>query len=87
VIKGGLVEIIRHALEVTCRADRIPESIDVDCSGLEIGDSVHVEDLVLPEGVEVLHDVNFTVLTIAAPTKMEAAAPSGETEEGPTGEE
>ncbi len=72
VVKGGLVEVIRHVLEVTCRADHIPESIDVDCGNLDIGDSVHVEDLELSEGVEVLHDVNFTVLTIAAPTKMEA---------------
>lgn len=72
VKKGGLVEIIRHSLEVVCRADSIPEHIDVDCSKLEIGDSIHIEDLKLPEGVINQHEVNFTVLTIAAP-KVEKA--------------
>lgn len=78
VVKGGSVEMTRHALEVACRADAIPEAITVDCGDLDIGDSVHVEDLQLPEGVEVPHEVNFTVLTLAAPTKMEAAAPAEE---------
>ena len=72
VKKGGLVEIIRHALEVTCRADSIPEHIDVDCGTLEIGDSIHVEDVTLPDGVSAQHEVNFTMLTIAAP-KVEKA--------------
>ena len=64
---GGLVEVIRHALEVTCRADSIPDNIEVDIEALEIGDSIHIEELPLPDGVSVQHDVNFTVLTIAAP--------------------
>jgi large subunit ribosomal protein L25 len=78
VVKGGSVEMTRHALEVACRADAIPEAITVDCGDLDIGDSVHVEDLQLPEGVEVPHEVNFTVLTLAAPTKMEVEAPAEE---------
>jgi large subunit ribosomal protein L25 len=73
VKKGGLLEIIRHTLEVVCRADSIPEHIDVDCTGLEVGDSVHIENVALPDGVSVPHDVNFTVLTIAAP-KVEKVA-------------
>ncbi|MDX8402582.1 MAG: 50S ribosomal protein L25/general stress protein Ctc [Mariprofundaceae bacterium] len=78
VVKGGLVEVIRHTLEVTCRADAIPEHIEIDCSDLDIGDTVHIEDVPLPEGAEVHHEVNFTVLNIAAPTKTEAAAEAGE---------
>jgi len=66
IAMGGLVDIIRHALEVTCRADSIPSGIEVDCATLEIGDSVHIEDITLPEGAEVQHDVNFTVLNVAA---------------------
>jgi large subunit ribosomal protein L25 len=66
-------------LEVTCRADAIPDHIEVDCDGLEIGDSVHIEDINLPEGAEVQHDVNFTVLNLAAPTKEEAVV-EGEAE-------
>lgn len=78
IVKGGSIETTRHALEVACRADAIPDAISVDCSGLDIGDSVHVEDLQLPKGVEIPHDVNFTVLTLASPTKMEAATPAEE---------
>ncbi|OIO70391.1 MAG: 50S ribosomal protein L25 [Zetaproteobacteria bacterium CG12_big_fil_rev_8_21_14_0_65_55_1124] len=73
VKKGGLLEIIRHTLEVTCRADSIPEHIDVSCDGLEVGDSLHIEDVALPDGVQIQHEVNFTVLTIAAP-KVEKAS-------------
>jgi len=80
VVQGGLVSIVRHSLEVTCRADAIPEHIEVDCSNLNIGDTVHIEDIPLPEGVEVHHDVNFTVLNLSAPTKAEPAPEAAEAE-------
>jgi len=67
VAQGGMVALIRHALEVSCRADSIPESIEIDCTGLEMGATVHIEDIQLPEGTEVHHDVNFTVLNISPP--------------------
>ncbi len=82
-IKGGLLEMIRHTLEVSCRADSIPDAIEIDCTGLDIGDSVHVEGLQLQDGVEVPHDVNFTVLTLAAPRAEEKATEI----EGDTAEE
>lgn len=88
VSEGGMVSIIRHTLEVTCRADAIPEHIEIDCSELEMGATVHIEDVTLPEGSEVHHDVNFTVLNIAAPkaagggdAEAEAEAEVEETEE------
>jgi len=65
-VMGGAVAVIRHVLSVRCRADAIPEFIEVDCSQLNIGDTVHVEDLPLPEGVEAPHDVNFTLLNFSA---------------------
>ncbi len=65
-IAGGLLDIVRHSLEVTSRADSIPDAIEVDCANLNIGDTIHIEDLTLPEGTEVQHDVNFTVLNVAA---------------------
>jgi len=85
-IKGGLLEIIRHTLEVACRADSIPDDIEVDCANLDIGDSIHVEDLQVPDGVEVPHDVNFTVLAIAAP-RVEEEPEEVEEAEGEEGEE
>jgi len=67
VTKGGQIDLIRHALEVSCRADSIPDQIEVDCTGMEMGDTVHIEDISLPEGAEVHHDVNFTILNLSAP--------------------
>ncbi|MDQ6964311.1 MAG: 50S ribosomal protein L25/general stress protein Ctc [Mariprofundales bacterium] len=67
VVMGGRLDIVRHVLEVSCRADAIPDAIEVDCSTLELGDTIHVDDLTLPEGSEVPHEVNFTVLNLAAP--------------------
>lgn len=75
---GGLLDIVRHTLEVTCRADAIPEHIEIDCSALEVGDTVHIDDIALPEGVKVSHDVNFTVINLAAPKKAEEAAEATE---------
>ncbi len=83
-VAGGLIDLVRHTLEVTSRADAIPEHIEVDCSNLEIGDTVHIDDITLPEGAEVVHEVNFTVINMAAPKKAEVAAETeavAETEE------
>lgn len=71
ISEGGLLDIVRHTLEVTSRADAIPEHIEIDCSNLEIGDSIHIDDVTLPEGAEVAHEVNFTVINLAAPKKAE----------------
>jgi len=67
IVKGGQIDLIRHSLEITCRADSIPDQIEVDCSDMEMGDTVHIDDINLPEGSEVLRDVNFTVLNLSAP--------------------
>ncbi len=65
VIEGGMIDMIRHVLEVSCRADAIPERVDIDCSVLQLGDTIHVEDVVLPEGVTAPHEVNFTILNLS----------------------
>jgi large subunit ribosomal protein L25 len=61
---GGSLQVIRHELEVACLPSSIPGAIEVDVTSLSIGDVLHVEDLVLPAGVEVPHEVNFTVITV-----------------------
>ncbi len=83
---GGVLQVVRRELEVYCLPGRIPESITVDITDLGVGDSVHVEDIPLPEGVEVPHDVNFTVLTIAAPTREETEGEAEVEEELEAGE-
>jgi len=77
--QGGVLNVVRHALEVLCTADRIPDGFAIDLTGLEIGDSVHASAVPLPEGVEfTITDRDFTIATIAAPT----LAPVEEEEEG-----
>ena len=72
--RGGVLNIVRHDVEVSCLADSIPGSLIVDLTGLEIGDSVHFSVISLPEGVTAtITDRDFTVATIsgAAPTEEE----------------
>ena len=66
---GGMLQIIRRELEVYCLPNAIPDVITIDITELEVGDSVHVNDIKTDEGVEIPHDVNFTVLTILSPKK------------------
>ncbi|MCK5163652.1 MAG: 50S ribosomal protein L25 [Desulfobacula sp.] len=71
VKEGGLLQIIRREIDVVCKPADTPGSIKIDTSDLEIGDSVHIEDIDLGEDVEIPHDVNFTIITIGAPTLEE----------------
>ena len=63
-IEGGTLQLVRHELEVYCLPTNIPSSIEIDVTELEVGDSVHIDEVTLPEDVESQHDVNFTVLTV-----------------------
>ena len=67
---GGLLQVIRRELEVSCLPSNIPSSIELDITELDIGDAIHVEDIALADGVEIPHDTNFTVITVLSP-KME----------------
>ncbi len=88
--RGGALNVVRHEVEVWCRASQIPEKIVADISGLEIGDALHISDVTLPEGVEpTITDRDFTLCTItgagggASEEGEEAeAAEEGETEAG-----
>lgn len=64
VEKGGAVQHIRRELHIKCLPDKMPESIDVDVTSLDIGQSIHIDDINLPEGIEAPHDVNFTVAVL-----------------------
>lgn len=82
---GGLLQVIRRELEVLCMPLETPESIKVDVTDLDVGDSVHVEEIEI-EGIEIPSDVNFTVITIVAP-KSSVASDEEEGEEGEAAEE
>jgi large subunit ribosomal protein L25 len=81
--RGGVLNIVRHEIELSCPADAIPERITVDLSGLDIGDSVHISAIALPKGITpTITDRDFTVATIAgAAGARSEAATEGETEE------
>ncbi len=93
--RGGVLNIVRHEIEFSCRADAIPQQIDLDLTGLDIGDSVHISMIRLPEGVTpTITDRDFTIATVAAPSAVkaeaaeeQAAAAEGEEGEVPEGEE
>lgn len=87
--RGGLLNVVRHDIEMICRADAIPPHIEVDLAGLEIGDSVHISMVTLPDGVTpTITDRDFTIATIAAPTVVrDEAAEEAAAEEAAEGEE
>lgn len=86
--RGGVLNIVHHTLELNCPADAIPESVTIDLTGLDIGDTIHIGAVQLPAGVQPhTHEVDMTVATIVAPSGLhseeaEAGAVEGETVEG-----
>lgn len=81
---GGSLQLIRHELEVLCLPTNIPTAIEIDVAALEIGSVIHVEDVVLPEGSEAPHDVNFTILTVIGRKADSDTDEEGEAEEAET---
>jgi len=84
---GGILQEIRRVVELTALPADIPRAIDVDVTEMKIGDSLHLEDVTLPEGCRVDTDINFTLATIAAPRGLEEAAEEEAAEELVEGEE
>ena len=90
--RGGVLNVVVHELEIVCDAASIPNEIHIPLDGLDIGDSVHISQVKLPNGVEPANkDEDFTVATIVAPSAMKAeeeetaaadAVPTVEGEEG-----
>jgi large subunit ribosomal protein L25 len=64
--RGGALNIVRHTIRLKCKANKIPEEIVVDLTGLDIGDSIHISQIALPEGARaVIRERDFTICTIA----------------------
>ena len=89
VENGGMLNIVRRELELFCLPGDIPEAIEIDITDLDVGDSIHIEDIPLGENVEISSDVNFTVVTVLSPKveeegveEAEAELEEGEAEEG-----
>jgi large subunit ribosomal protein L25 len=68
--RGGVLNVVRHEIELNCPADAIPPFVTVNLEGLDINDSVHISAVGLPEGTRPIIQRDFTVATIAAPTQL-----------------
>ncbi|MCL4672908.1 MAG: 50S ribosomal protein L25/general stress protein Ctc [Sphingomonadaceae bacterium] len=81
--KGGVLNIVRHELELVCEADKIPSEVEIDVTGKDVGDSIHISEVTLPEGsASAITDRDFTIATLVAPSALKkaegAAAAEGE---------
>ncbi|MCV6599249.1 MAG: 50S ribosomal protein L25/general stress protein Ctc [Alphaproteobacteria bacterium] len=89
--KGGVLNIVSHEIELTCKASQIPENIIIDLDGKDVGDSIHFGSIKLPKGCTPSHeDESFTLAAITAPSALkskEGAAGSSNEEETEAGEE
>ena len=66
---GGVLNIVHHEIPLICSAESIPETIEIDLTGLDIGDAIHIDDIKLPEGTSLATtERDFTVATIAVPS-------------------
>lgn len=80
---GGVLNVVRYTVEVSCTPDLIPSTLSVDLSSAEIGDSLHISAVNLPEGVTpTISDRDFTIATIVAPTVVRDEATSDDESDG-----
>jgi len=88
--KGGVLNVVRHELELICESDKIPDNITIDVAGLDVGDAIHISRVNLPAGSEsAITDRDFTIATLVAPSALkkseseeEGGAEEGEAAEG-----
>jgi len=91
--RGGVLNIVRHTIELRCVAEAIPDRLDADLTGLDIGDSLHVSSITFPEGVDLtIADRDFTIVTVVGRMaeiveEVEEEGIEGEELEGEEGEE
>jgi large subunit ribosomal protein L25 len=80
--RGGVLNVVQHEVELVCDAASIPDELHVDLTGRDIGDSIHISDVKLPQGVTAaIDDRDFTVATLVAPSSMKSE--EGEDEDVP----
>jgi large subunit ribosomal protein L25 len=72
--RGGVLNVVRHELELVCDAAEIPDEIMIDLTGYEVGDSIHISAVTLPKGVvPTITDRDFTIATIVAPSALKSS--------------
>jgi len=76
VAEGGVLNIVERQVLVRCLPNAIPKHIDIDVSNLKIGDSIHLDQVTLPEGIEKVSHSNPTLVGVVPPAKEEEATPA-----------
>ena len=77
--KGGVLNVVRHDLDLVCESDKIPDEIEIDVTGKEVGDSIHISEITLPAGSEsAITDRDFTIATLVAPSALKKSEGEGE---------
>jgi len=72
--KGGSLEVIRHTVELACPADKIPEELVIDLASHDIGDTIRISEVKLPEGVKPAQDRDFVIATLKASSAAQSDA-------------
>ena len=81
--RGGVLNIVRHELDLICDAVEIPDEITVDLTGLEVGETIHMSNIALPKGVESgIHEADATIATIVAPSALKSSEGDTTKDEG-----
>ena len=85
--RGGVLNVVRHELELVCDAAHIPDEIHISLKGVEVGDSIHISAVTLPKGVEsAITDRDFTIATVVAPSALKSTEGETQTEVAGEGE-
>jgi large subunit ribosomal protein L25 len=72
--RGGVLNVVRHELELICDNDKLPDDIQIDVAGFDVGDAIHISHVTLPEGSESkITDRDFTIATIVAPSALKSS--------------
>ena len=86
--RGGVLNVVRHELELVCDAAEIPDQIVIDMTGFDVGEAVHISHVTLPKGSEsAITDRDFTIATVVAPSSLKSQEGDTSKEEGEEGEE
>ena len=85
--RGGVLNIVRHELELICDSDKMPDDVQIDVTGFDVGDSIHISSVTLPKGSEsAITDRDFTIATIVAPSALKSSDGDTSKDEGEAAE-
>jgi large subunit ribosomal protein L25 len=77
--KGGVLNVVRHELELVCDAAEIPSEVTISLKGLDVGDSLHISAVTLPQGTQsAIEDRDYTIATVVAPSALKSSEGAAE---------